>query len=57
MDNDMRVTLRLPARLREPLKALADREHRSMHGQIVKAIEDMLERAKRAEGGGAEDRP
>jgi predicted transcriptional regulator len=39
---DLRISLRLPARMKEPLQKLAEREHRSMHGQIVQAIEEML---------------
>jgi predicted transcriptional regulator len=40
--SSLRISLRLPGRLAGRLKELADKEHRSMHGQIVQAIEEMI---------------
>jgi hypothetical protein len=42
-----RFDLRLPDELHARLSALADREHRSIHGQIIKLIEDGVDRADR----------
>ncbi|MBB4003238.1 Arc family DNA-binding protein [Aurantimonas endophytica] len=37
-DDEVRVTLRLPARLRDRIKAFADRHNRSLNGQIVDSL-------------------
>ena len=41
-DTEIRQTLRLPGKLLERLRAAAERDHRSVHGQILSYIEKGL---------------
>jgi hypothetical protein len=47
MEDEVRWTLRLPQRLRDAIKRLADRDHRSMNGQMVAALEEYVKRQER----------
>jgi predicted transcriptional regulator len=40
----MAMTLRLPDNLDEAARVLADREHRSLHGFVVNAVEEYIRR-------------
>jgi len=42
MDEEKRITVRLPAKLHERLAAQAKRDHRSVNGEIVHLLEVVL---------------
>lgn len=42
MADVLRFVLRLPAELHEALKALAARENRSLHGQIIHLLQQAI---------------
>lgn len=43
MESDVKVTLRMPQKIREEIMAMAEKEHRSMGGQIVVILERAIE--------------
>lgn len=42
-------SLRLPHSLRDALRLLARQHHRSLHGEILQALEEYVERQRKAE--------
>lgn len=43
------VSVRLPSELHERIKGLAERQHRSVHGEIIHLLEQAADDAERAE--------
>jgi len=54
MDDLVRFTLRLPPELADALKAVAERESRSLHAQIIHILRRFIEESERQGDGRGE---